>query len=87
MLVGERCTVGGVINLQRIAEVFNERIAGLVRRRVMRGVGERLPKGAREYLNERIDEAVRNARTTGCLPNICQADPLSTKEQMGIPSL
>ena len=71
MLVGERCAVGGVVNLQRIAKVFNER----------------LPKGAREYLNERIDEAFRNARTTGCLPNICQADPLSTKEQMGIPSL
>jgi hypothetical protein len=71
MLVGERCAGGGVVNLQRIPEVFNER----------------LPKGAREYLNERIDEAVRNARTTGCLPNICQADPLSTEEQMGIPSL
>ena len=37
--------------------------------------------------NDRIDEADRNARTTGCLPDSCQADPRSTKEQMGITSL
>ena len=37
--------------------------------------------------NARLDEAVRNARKTGPLPNICQADPLCTKDQVGILSL
>ena len=37
--------------------------------------------------NDRLDEAVRNARTTERLPNICQADPLSNTEETGMPGL
>ena len=37
--------------------------------------------------NPRLEEAVRNARTTERLPNICQADPLFNKEETGMPSL